>query len=324
MPLAIVVPQSAPLQEAGLRFLYSRLASGECEAQMVSTLAAVERQELSLENLCLAVDAEQILGAVLAVRRPGSAAFLWPPVVRNRDGVSVASVARELLETVGRRLDNQQIVFTQCLLDPADAQGSAVLDQGGVPRVTDLILLSRSLSKNSVEAPLAELSAEIYTTERENRFARIVELTYAGTLDCPVLAQNRTGEESLESHRATGRFDPDAWRIYRFQGSDVGVLLLAEHPERDTWEVAYLGVIHEHRGRGFGRAILQDGLRLAARSGSRDIEIAVDAGNAPALALYRSLGFVELRRFAVHLRLRAGQNRQVLHSDPLNPACGSE
>jgi GNAT superfamily N-acetyltransferase len=302
MPLAIVVPETQPLQEAGLRFLYSRLPSGEREAQMVSTLAAVERQELSLENLCLAVEAEQILGAVLAVRRPGGAAFLWPPVVR--DTAAVGTVSRELLEAIGRRMDNQHIVFTQCLLDPADAQGSAVLDQGGVPRVTDLILLSRSLRNTTGESSVAELSAECYTTDLKSRFAHIVERTYAGTLDCPVLAQNRTGEESLDSHRATGRFNPEAWRIYRWQGCDVGVLLLAEHPERDTWEVAYLGVVREQRGRGIGRSILQDGLRLAGRSGSGHIEIAVDAGNTPALRLYRSLGFSELRRFAVHLRLR--------------------
>ncbi len=319
MSLAIVVPKTQPLQEAGLRFLYSRLPSDERETQMASTLAAVERQELSLENLCLAVDAEQILGAVLAVRRPGGAAFLWPPIVRDGDGISVASVSRELLETIGRRMDNQQIVFTQCLLDPADAQGGAVLDRGGVPRITELILLSRSLERSTAEPPAAVLSAECYATELKSRFERIVERTYLGTLDCPMLAQNRTGEESLESHRATGRFDPEAWRIYRYQENDVGVLLLAEHPDRNTWEVAYLGVVREERGRGFGRAILQDGLRLAARSGSSDIEIAVDAGNAPALRLYRSLGFVELKRFAVHLRLRANQNRQVLHSGTSNP-----
>src|SRR5205807_9376317 len=102
-----------PLQEAGLRFLYSRLPADELEAQLVSTLAAAERHEFSLENLCLAVDGEQILGAVLALPRPGGAAFLWPPVVR--DGPASGPVSRELLETIGRRMDNQQIVFTQCL-----------------------------------------------------------------------------------------------------------------------------------------------------------------------------------------------------------------
>lgn len=302
MPVAILVPQTHPLQEAGLRFLYSRLPADERDAQLESTLVAIERQELSLENLCLAVDGEQILGAVLAVRRPGGAAFLWPPIIR--DGATALTVSQQLLEAVGRRVDAQKVVFTQCLLDPADSPGRAALEQGGVPRITELILLSRSLSGIEVEPARGDLSVESYTAALQTRFAQIVERTYADTLDCPVLAQNRTGEESLESHRATGRFDPQSWRIYRSLGSDVGVLLLAEHPERDTWEVAYLGVVCEARGRGIGRAILQDGLRLAGRSGSSAIEIAVDAENVPALRLYRSLGFTELRRFAVHLRLR--------------------
>jgi ribosomal protein S18 acetylase RimI-like enzyme len=312
MPFAIIFPETPQLQEAGLRFLYNRLPADECEAQIATTLAAVERQEMSLENLCLAVDGSAILGAVLAVPRPGGAAFLWPPVVRDEG--TLGSVSRELLETIGRRMDDRQIAYTQCLLDPADAHAGEVLDQGGVPRVTDLIVLSRSLRKVAEESPGTELSAESYSIALKTRFERIVERTYAGTLDCPVLAQLRSGEESLDSHRATGRFDPEAWRIYRFQGSDVGVLLLAEHPDRDTWEVAYLGVVREHRGRGFGRAILGDGLRLAGRSGSSAIEIAVDAGNAPALRLYRSLAFTEQRRFAVHLRLCTNRNRQVLHS----------
>jgi GNAT superfamily N-acetyltransferase len=212
-------------------------------------------------------------------------------------------------------MDSQQVVFTQCLLDPADAEGTTVLNQGGVPRVTDLILLSRPLGGIAAETPKVELSAESYTAALESRFARIVERTYAGTLDCPALAENRTGEESLDSHRATGRFDPEAWRIYRSQGSDVGVLLLAEHPERNTWEVAYLGVVREERGRGIGRTILFDGFELAVRSGSSAMEIAVDAANAPALRLYRSLGFSEVRRFGVHLRLCSKRNRQVLHSE---------
>lgn len=312
MPYALIFPKTLPLREAGLRFLYSRLPADEREAQLASTLAAAERNEFSLDHLCLAVDGEQIIGAVLALPRPGGAAFLWPPVVH--EAAAGGPVSRELLETIGTRMDNQQIVFTQCLLDPTDERGGAALDQGGVPRVTDLILLSRSLAE-VIAAPLAiELSAENYSTALQDRFARIVERTYAETLDCPVLAQNRTGEESLEAHRATGQFDPEAWRIYRFQGNDAGVLLLAEHSERDTWEVAYLGVIRELRGRGIGRAILEDGLRLATRSQSRNIEIAVDAANTPAMRLYRSLGFTELKRFAVHLRLRSVQNRQVLHS----------
>jgi ribosomal protein S18 acetylase RimI-like enzyme len=87
-------------------------------------------------------------------------------------------------------------------------------------------------------------------------------------------------------------------------GLPVGVLLLAEHPERDTWEVAYLGVVPEARRRGLGRAILHEGLALAKSSKRGTIEIAVDAGNSPAVGLYRVLGFTDVCRFAVHLRVR--------------------
>src|SRR4029077_10608305 len=114
----------------------------------------------------------------------------------------------------------------------------------------------------------------------------------------------RGGEDSLEAHRATGRFTPHAWRLYRSGGKEVGVLLLAEHPDRDVWEVAYLGVVPDARRRGIGRAMLHDGLALARGSGRSSIEIAVDAGNIPALGLSRALDFSAARRFAVHLRLR--------------------
>jgi ribosomal protein S18 acetylase RimI-like enzyme len=138
---------------------------------------------------------------------------------------------------------------------------------------------------------------------------RIIERSYEGTLDCPALARLRGGDDSLEAHRATGQFVPNAWRLYRSDGADVGVLLLAEHRDSDLCEVAYLGVVPEARGRGIGRAILHDGLTMARDSGHAAIEIAADAGNAPALSLYRGLGFSEVRRFAVHLRVSGGPDK---------------
>jgi len=150
---------------------------------------------------------------------------------------------------------------------------------------------------------LTDLSVETWSSAANTRFASLVASTYAGTLDCPVLASRRTGEESLESHRATGTFHPHAWRIYRCDNAERGVLLLSEHADRNVWEVAYLGVVPEARGQGIGKAILSDGMALVAESGAKAIEIAADAGNTPALRLYHALGFIEQRRYAVHLRL---------------------
>jgi len=334
MPLSIVTAPTGSLRKAALSLLFSHLPSGQREEHLESALAALERQELSLEHLFVARDGQEILGVVLAVLRPGGAVFLWPPVARA--GCRSDDVSASLLESVAARVDEQGAQFTQCLLDPSDTRGRSALDAGGFPYVTDLILLSRPIGEDDVEAvkrvvkvegveqPESEhgfdtstisttltpstLSFESYSADSHAAFARLVERTYQGTLDCPVLARLRGGEESLEAHRATGRFSPEAWRLYRAQGQEIGVLLLAEHPDRDLWEVAYLGVIPEARGRGVGRAILRDGLALAQRSGRSAVEIAVDAGNAPALDLYRELGFVDVRRFAVHLRVSQRRN----------------
>ena len=302
MPVSIIPAGEPSLRGPALTFLYHRLPRGERERQLAQTLAAVSREELSLENLLMAIDGDQIVGAVFSVRRPGGAAFLWPPIVLQSE--NARAIARDLLEAVGRRADEQQIVFTQCLLDPADEWGGAVLGEGGVPRITDLILLSRPLPGKPLKADEPSLRPECYSPESHADFARIVESTYVDTLDCPALAQMRSGEQLLEAHRATGQFNPQACRIYHASGRDVGILLLAEHPDRDVWEVAYMGVVPEFRGLGFGRAILVSGIDLVRGSGRATMEIAVDVANRPALRLYESLGFSEMRRFAVHLRFR--------------------
>ncbi len=301
MSLSIFVPVTATQQEAALSLLFSPLPADLRQQQMLEAFAAVKRREFSLDDLVMATDRDQVLGTVLAVRRPGGAAFLWPPVVRAGADTNVLSA---LLEFVALRLDAQGVQFTQCLLDPDDTGGREALARDGFPYVTDLILLSRSLSGSLPPAPQAELSSECYSAELHSAFARIVERTYVGTLDCPVLAQLRSGEDSLTAHRATGHFLPTAWRLYRSAELDVGVLLLAEHPERDTWEVAYLGVIPEARGQGIGRAILNDGLKRAKSSGRSTMEIAVDVGNLPALRLYRAVDFTDVRQYSVHLRLK--------------------
>jgi ribosomal protein S18 acetylase RimI-like enzyme len=309
MAVSIAVPPTTALRDAALTVLLGALPAEQRQQQLAEMLAAVDRNELSLDNLLIAVDGNQIVGSVLAVVRPGGAVFLWPPVVGA--GTAGDDAALALLQAVASRVDSQGAQFTQCLLDPDDANGRAMLDRGGFPFTTELIALSRPLGgpapgrQPKPNDGLAELTVQYYTDGAHSEFARIVERTYEKTLDCPALARFRGGESSLAAHRATGHFVPEAWRLYGDGGRPLGVLILADHPDRNVWEVAYLGVIPEERGRGIGRVILQDGLKFAKDSGRSAVEIAVDAGNSPAVRLYKSLGFTELRRFAVHLRVRS-------------------
>lgn len=52
-----------------------------------------------------------------------------------------------------------------------------------------------------------------------------------------------------------------------------------------------MGVHPEHRGRGLGRALLNDTVRAAQKAGLKKVELEVYATNVPAIALYLLSGF---------------------------------
>ena len=67
----------------------------------------------------------------------------------------------------------------------------------------------------------------------------------------------------------------------------------------DVGWVSQLGVAHPARGRGLGRALLVESCRRLATGELRIIGLGVEAENANALGLYRSVGF-EIVREWVH------------------------
>ena len=61
---------------------------------------------------------------------------------------------------------------------------------------------------------------------------------------CPSWRASARSTTSWPSHRAAGRFVAERWRVGHVQGEPeaAAVLLLSEIPDRDAWEVAYLGL----------------------------------------------------------------------------------
>lgn len=294
-----IVPAGRNLRDAALTLLYSRLPAGERQQQVSQMQRAVEAGEIPLDDLLVALVDARPVGVVLAVRRPGGMAFIWPPA--TIDGRE--DTARQLLESIADRLDAGGTQYTQCLLETDDAVGKTVMIDGGFPYCTDMLLLTRPVAPPVDPLPIA-LSTIEYDDATHALFARVMESTFTGTLDCPALSRSRSGDAALAAHRATGRFDPALWEVFHSPDSAVGVLLCVDHPDRRVREIAYLGVVPEARGRGIGRAMLRRALSQARSAGCDSLEVAVDADNRYALEIYRLSGFSVERRMAVHLRLR--------------------
>jgi ribosomal protein S18 acetylase RimI-like enzyme len=92
-------------------------------------------------------------------------------------------------------------------------------------------------------------------------------------------------------HRSQGLHDPSRWWLARDAGRPAGVLLLTEMPEWTAWDVSYVGVVPEARGRGLGRELLAHGMEAARRAGVTQMTLSVDERNRPAWQVYRALGF---------------------------------
>jgi ribosomal protein S18 acetylase RimI-like enzyme len=53
-----------------------------------------------------------------------------------------------------------------------------------------------------------------------------------------------------------------------------------------------MGLLPEYRGRGLGRRLATQAIESARQAGIERVELEVFASNQPAIALYRTLGFV--------------------------------
>src|SRR5262249_55163100 len=132
---------------------------------------------------------------------------------------------------------------------------------------------------------------------------RLVGRTYEKTLDCRELDGVRDVEQVINDYQGTGVYRPENWLFVRYGGEDVGVLLLADHPKGRHWELMYMALVPEARGRGWGRQITRYAQWLARGASVERIVAAVDAANMPAVAMYRDTGFVLWDQRAVYVRV---------------------
>ncbi len=215
------------------------------------------------------------------------------------------------------------VQLAQVLLDPTEVSARRLFAVHGFREMAELLYLSVGVRRR---APIPQIPDSLrwveYSPATHALFSRTIVESYEQSLDCPGLNGLREIEDVIAGHKATGDFDPRLWyvliekpaaaysgmasgprRILSTPGSadvaaspgDAGqaaegrplaVLLLSPISQTDAVELVYLGLPVAARGRGVGALVMKHALGVVARIGRSRLTLAVDAGNAPALALY--------------------------------------
>ncbi len=144
----------------------------------------------------------------------------------------------------------------------------AGLDQLGEPQWPDGVTL-RSFRPGPDDAEWLRLNARAFAHHPE---------------------QGRMTQADLDDRKGEPWFDPDGFLIAEQDGTMVGFHWTKIHPDR-LGEVYVVGVSPDRHGGGLGRALTLAGLRYLADQGLATVLLYVESDNAPALAVYRRLGF---------------------------------
>ncbi len=293
-------PRSALREAMGV--LYRRVPAILRPQLINEALEDAERGMLDLSGLWIARRRNRIVGVLLTQVLAGRAAAVWAPEVALCWGR--AALAAELVRRALESLRGRGVRIVQALTDSATPRAAVqALVQGGLPHTTELTYLRRdTASPLPIDPSVPRFDWRPYGPETEAAFREVLEETYIGSFDMPELEGVRSLDDIMASHRAGGRFDASRWRIGRLpdEPGAAAIVLLSEPPDRDVWEVSYLGLAPGARGRGLGRAVLEHALELARPHVPR-LELAVDTRNLPAERLYRAAGFVPFDRRIVHL-----------------------
>jgi ribosomal protein S18 acetylase RimI-like enzyme len=194
--------------------------------------------------------------------------------------------------------------LVQTVLEKEDWPRQTAFRDAGFEPLAELSFMERHPQRAdcAMEAP-PWLRFITYEKDREGVFLDVIRSTYEGTLDCPALSSLRTAEETLEGHKRSGKFDPLMWFLaFDKRNTPVGVLLLNLMEISDRFNVTFMGVVAEFRGRGLGMAFVKYALRRICETHRTVLTLAVDTRNWPACRIYKEAGFVETARKEVLYR----------------------
>ena len=303
--IRIAQPGPARLLEAVERLLRSDRRHAE------RFLRFAQETRMSLDHIwCAFGTSNRILATVLASPSPGRTAMLFASPPRSSEE---APLVGRVVDATCRSLKNADVALAQALVEPADRLEQDAFIHGGLLRLAMLTYMERSVPERNaiLQTDFPDgVHLECYRSEHRAELEDLLVETYRDTLDCPGLAGLLDPSDVVEGHMHSGTFRPEWWVIARKGKRAIGVSLFNGSAGSSSIELVYLGLTKNARGRGIGWALLQHGLGLVAGSRERNIVLAVDEENDPALKIYEKAGFHRtIRRVALIRKLDESTTR---------------
>jgi mycothiol synthase len=253
-------------------------------------LAAIKNMDLTAIWV-VADPRANVVWAALPMTGAGKTSLIMIPS-RLRPGMNTKHIA-ELLASVCIEQKQVGVQIAQILVDPqSKAVAKAIIDSG-FEHIADLHYLAREVS-SPIPGRLFNDEYRIWRYDRAQhyRFAKTIERSYTDSMDCPKLNGRRDIEDIIVGHKASGEFDPDLWHLISdVENNDLGVLLLNRLHRQPGYELVYVGLVPEARGRGLGDSLIRLAINALAKERGGQIVTAVDAANLPARKLYHRHGF---------------------------------
>jgi len=268
--------------------LACRLALGNAPADRLDTRAGrlfqlVRDGRFDPAGLLLAQLDGTPVGAIAAQALPGGIGVVLPAYgLDSAIRTKLVAAAIDFCRRAGMSL-------IHCLLDPEATDDAAILTAAGFARITRVEHMLRHGSSpfDPGRETLRYSTFVPYNSDLEAAFAAALQRTYIDTLDLPETTVDRPASQQLDGYRH-GQPDPPRWWLVRdAHAADIGVVMLSESTLPDAWEIAYLGLVPEARGRGLGRELMRHVLAVAAGEKISDLGLSVDARNSRAIRLYR-------------------------------------
>jgi ribosomal protein S18 acetylase RimI-like enzyme len=283
----------------GLDLAWRHLAQPQRAQQITRTLAAWVEGPDPTATLLVARGGGEVVGAAWAQLQPGRTVIIAPPHLAAGQSPTTAD---RLLEELLRVAIERGARMAQAMLVVDHGDDFDRLVAHGFEHVADLLYMVSLAAAFPDQPPATPLEFETYTEDQAARLARLIERSYEGTLDCPRLNGLREIGDVVAGYRAAGSFDPARWFLLRHAGLDVGCLLLTDHPEHRQWELVYLALAPEYRGRGWGIEAVRRAQFLTGQAHAKCLLLAVDADNRPAITMYSQAGFTAWDRRSVLVR----------------------